>query len=219
GMAVAGTYVLGEVTDRVIVPGLRDGVSGSTVAAGAAAIVGVALVRSAGVVLRRYFGIMTTRGMQRTWFQRITETYLRAPLSYISSQPTGRLIAHADADVERAITALMPLPLSLGVVVLIGLSMASLTLIDPLFMLVGLTLFPALALINHLYTRRVQGPASRTQSHLGAIASVAHESFEGALVVKTLGLESREVTRMRGVAEALRSARLGIGRLRATFEP
>jgi ABC-type multidrug transport system fused ATPase/permease subunit len=218
-MAVAGSLLLGEVTDRVIVPGFDEGVSGTAIAAAAGAILAVALLRSAGVVLRRYFGNMTARGMHRTWFRRITDTYLRVPLEYFGSRPTGQLLAHADADVERAITVIMPLPLSLGVVVLIGLSIVSLALIDPALMLVGLALFPSLAILNHLYSRRVEAPASRTQARLGEVSSVAHESFEGALLVKTLGLEAREVERLSVVARELRTARLAVGRLRATFEP
>jgi ATP-binding cassette, subfamily B, bacterial len=218
-MAVAGSLLLGELTDRVIVPGFDQGVSGATIAAGAAAILGVALLRSTGVVLRRYFGNMTARGMHRTWFRRITDTYLRVPLEYFGTRPTGQLLAHADADVERAITVIMPLPLSLGVVVLIGLSIVSLALIDPLLMLVGLALFPLLAILNQIYSRRVEAPASHTQARLGEVSSVAHESFEGALLVKTLGLEAREVERLAGAARELRNARLAVGRLRATFEP
>ncbi len=218
-MAVAGSLLLGEVTDRVIIPGFDDGVSGAAIAAAAGAILAVALLRSAGVVLRRYFGNMTARGMHRTWFRRITDTYLRVPLEYFGSHPTGQLLAHADADVERAITVIMPLPLSLGVVVLIGLSIVSLALIDPVLMLVGLALFPSLAILNQLYSRRVEAPASRTQARLGEVSSVAHESFEGALLVKTLGLEAREVERLSVVARELRTARLAVGRLRATFEP
>jgi ATP-binding cassette subfamily B protein len=218
-MAVAGSLLLGEVTDRVIVPAFDEGVSGGTIAAGAGAILAVAVLRSAGVVLRRFFGNMTARGMHRTWFRRITDTYLRVPLEYFGSRPTGQLLAHADADVERAITVIMPLPLSLGVVVLIGLSIVSLALIDPLLMLVGLGLFPSLAILNQVYSRRVEAPASRTQARLGEVSSVAHESFEGALLVKTLGLEAREVERLSGAARELRTARLAVGRLRATFEP
>jgi ATP-binding cassette subfamily B protein len=218
-MAVAGSLLLGEVTDRVIVPGFDEGVSGAAIAAAAGAILAIAVLRSAGVVLRRYFGNMTARGMHRTWFRRITDTYLRVPLEYFGSRPTGQLLAHADADVERAITVIMPLPLSLGVVVLIGLSIVSLALIDPALMLVGLALFPSLAILNHLYSRRVEAPASRTQARLGEVSSVAHESFEGALLVKTLGLEAREVERLSVAARELRTARLAVGRLRATFEP
>ena len=67
---------------------------------------GVSLLRSLGVVVRRYFGMKALRGMQRTWFVRVTDTYLRVPLSYFGRHPTGRLLAHADADVERAVTVL-----------------------------------------------------------------------------------------------------------------
>jgi ATP-binding cassette subfamily B protein len=218
-MAVAGTWVIGRVTDEVIVPGFDEGVDGGTLAAGAAALLGVAAVRSLGVVARRYFGMRATRGMQRTWFRRVTDTYLRVPLSYFGSHPTGQLLAHADADAERATTVLQPLPLSLGVIVLIGLSAVSLALIDPLLTLVGLALFPSLALLNHRYSRRVEAPAARAQARLGEVSTVAHESFEGALVVKTLGLEAREVGRLGGAADELRRARLEVGRLRAAFEP
>lgn len=218
-MAVGGSVALGDVTDRVIVPGIEDGVSGGALAAGAAAIVGIAALRSAGVVLRRYFGNMTARRMQRTLFHRIAETYLSVPIGYFGRHPTGQLLAHADADVERAVTAIQPLPFSLGVIVLIAISIASLALVDPLLMLVGLALFPALALLNRVYTKQVETPAALTQARIGEVSTVAHESFEGALVVKTLGLETREVERLGAAAEQLRTVRVRVGRLRAAFEP
>ena len=218
-MAVAGTWVLGRVTDEVVLPGMKEGVSSGTILAGGAAIIGVAVIRSLGVIARRYFGVMGIRGMHRTWFHGVTGTYLRVPLSYFGRHPTGELLAHADADAERAITVLQPLPFSLGVIVLIALSMVSLTLIDPLFMLVGLALFPSLALLNQIYSRAVEAPAALTQARLGDVSAVTHESLEGALVVKTLGLEAREVTRLHVAADELRTARLRVGRLRATFEP
>jgi ABC-type multidrug transport system fused ATPase/permease subunit len=218
-MSVAGTWVLGRVTDRVIVPGFDEGVSGRTALLGGAAILGVAVLRSLGVVARRYFGVNLVRSMQRTWFVQVTDTYLRVPLSYFGRHPTGRLMAHADADIERAVNAVMPLPFSLGVILLIALSVAALAAIDLLLMLVGLALFPALGLLNRYYSRRVEAPAARTQAHLGEVATVAHESFDGALVVKTLGLEDREVGRMHAAAMSLRTARLQVARLRASFEP
>ena len=190
-MAVGGTWVLGRVTDEVVLPAFDDGVSGSTVRRGGGRRRRLSVLRSLGVVGRRYFGMKALRGMQRTWFVRLTDTYLRVPLSYFGRHPAGRLLAHADADVERAVTVLMPLPFSLGVIVLIGLSVVSLALIDPLLMVIGLALFPALAVINQIYSRRVEMPAATTQARLGDVAAVAHESFEGAVVVKSLGFEDR----------------------------
>ncbi|HZM29897.1 MAG TPA: ABC transporter ATP-binding protein [Acidimicrobiales bacterium] len=218
-MSVAGTWVLGRVTDEVIVPGFDEGVSERTALLGGAALLAVAVLRSLGVVARRYFGVKLVRSMQRTWFLQVTNTYLRVPLSYFGRHPTGRLMAHADADIERAVNAIMPLPFSLGVIVLIALSVVALAAVDPLLMIIGLALFPALGLLNRYYSRRVEAPAARTQAHMGEVATVAHESFDGAMVVKTLGLEDREVGRMRAAATSLRAARLQVARLRATFEP
>lgn len=220
-VTVAGTIVLGRVTDRVLAPAFDPGrdVSGTAVAAGAAAIVVASLLRMAGVVLRRYYGQMAQRRMQVHWFTRVTDHYLRVPLRWFDDRSAGELMAHADADAERATMAMQPLPFSIGVVVIIAVAMVQLALVDVALMLVGLALFPSLALLNHLYTRRVETPAAAAQAHVGEVSAIAHESFEGALLVKTLGLRDRELRRLHDAADRLRRERLAVGRLRASFEP
>jgi len=218
-MAVGGTIVLGRATDEVLTPAFDGGVERGTVAWGAAAIVAASVLRMLGVVLRRYFGQMAQRRMQVLWFQRVTDRYLEVPLRWFDEHPTGELLAHADADCERSTIVMQPLPFSLGVIVIIAASMVQLAVVDVALMLIGLALFPSLALLNRYYTRRVEGPAARAQARVGDVSAVAHESFDGALVVKTLGLEQREIDRLRAAAEELRRERLVVGRLRAAFEP
>ena len=82
---------------------------------------------------------------------------------------------------------MQPLPFSLGVVVIIVVAMAQLAFVDPVLLAVALALFPGLALLNNSYTKRVEQPASAAQARVGDVSAVAHESFEGALIVKTLG--------------------------------
>jgi ATP-binding cassette subfamily B protein len=176
-------------------------------------------LRMVGVVLRRYFGQMAQRRMQVLWFRRVTDRYLSVPLRWFDQHPTGELLAHADADCERSTMAMQPLPFSLGVVVIIVVSMVQLAFVDPVLLGVALALFPGLAVLNNRYTKQVEQPASAAQARVGDVSAVAHESFEGALVVKTLGLEDREVERLRHRAEDLRRERLVVGRLRAGFEP
>lgn len=218
-MAVGGTIVLGRATDEVLTPAFDGGVDRGSVAWGAAAIVAASVLRMLGVVLRRYFGQMAQRRMQVLWFQRVTDRYLEVPLRWFDEHPTGELLAHADADCERSTIVMQPLPFSLGVIVIIAASMVQLAVVDVALMLIGLALFPSLALLNRYYTRRVEGPAARAQARVGDVSAVAHESFDGALVVKTLGLEERETGRLLAAAEALRRERLVVGRLRAAFEP
>ena len=123
-MAVGGTIVLGKVVDEVLAPAFEEGgVERRTVAIGAAAIVGASVLRMVGVVFRRYFGQMAQRRMQVLWFRRVTDRYLAVPLRWFDDRPTGELLAHADADCERSTMAMQPLPFSLGVVVIIVVSM------------------------------------------------------------------------------------------------
>jgi ABC-type multidrug transport system fused ATPase/permease subunit len=218
-MAVGGTVVLGRVTDDVLAPAFDDGVERRTVVLGALALVAASVCRMLGVVLRRYFGQMAQRRMQVHWFNRVTDRYLGVPLRWFDERPTGELLAHADADCERSTMVMQPLPFSIGVVVIIVVSMSLLAFVDWTLLLVAMALFPGLAVLNNFYTKRVESPAAEAQARVGDVSAVAHESFEGALVVKTLGLEEREAARMRERAEALRAARLRVGRLRAAFEP
>lgn len=217
---VGGTAALGWVTDELIVPSIDKGdVTLGAVFGAAAVILLLALLRATGVVVRRYFGAMTAYRVQATLRNQVTDTYLDVPLEYHLSSSTGELLAHADADVEAATEALLPLPLSTGVITLVIFSTVALALIDPIVMLVGVAVFPLLAILNRLYTARVEAPSAMVQQRIGEVSTVAHESFDGALVVKTLGREDAEILRMREASDRLRDSRIEVGRLRALFEP
>ncbi len=218
-MAVGSTIVLGRVTDHLVIPAFRDGATGAAVVGSVIAILVVAFLRAIGVVARRFFGGMTSFRTKVTWRHRVVDTYLAAPLAFHQSRPTGELMAHADIDVEAATDTINPVPFSLSAVVIALVALVRLCFVDPVLTLVGLTLFPLLAVANRLYTTRVEGPAGRVQARFGDVAAVAHESFDGALVVKTLGLGPHETRRLSTAADRLRGERLKVGFLRASFEP
>ena len=212
--------MLGRVTDNLIIPAFEEGGAPRSALVGSVvALLCVTLLRAISIVLRRYFGAMTGRRTQAGLRRGVTDRYLHVPMSYHHRTPAGQLLAHADADIEAATEVINPLPFSLGVIVLIVFSLISLLLVDPVLTLVAVVLFPALALVNRVYTTRVEGPAERVQHQVGRVATVAHESIDGALVVKTLGREADEVERLGVEADRLRQERIGVGRLRATFEP
>ena len=102
---------------------------------------------------------------------------------------------------------------------LVVVAVISLATVDWMLMLVALLLFPTLAIVNRLYTSRVEKPIGEVQQRVGEVSSVAHESFDGALVVKTLGRAPDEIERLDAAAARLQDARIGVGRIRGTFEP
>lgn len=218
--SVGGTVVLGRVTDDIVVPGFENGTDTvDGVVTGAVVIVAVAFVRALGVVMRRYFGAMTTDRQQRTWRRQLADRFVSVPMSYFRRKPTGELLAHADADVETSTMSMQALPMSTGVLVLFIAAFISLLTADVYLLLVVVALFPVLMLGNRLYSHSVVGPAEQVQAALGDVSAVVHESVDGALVVKTLGREQAEVDRLDDAATRLLNSRVEMGRLRATFEP
>jgi len=218
--AVGGAWVLRSITDTLIVPAFADGqVDGGDVWAAVALLVGVSVLRGIGVVIRRWFLVMAVMRTQRDWRRGLLWRYLDLPLRFHRTKPTGELLAHADIDVQAATMVLQPLAYSVSVVLLVLVAVASILLVHPLLAVVAVILFPVLAVVSQRYTANVERPAADVQRRVGDVSSVAHESFEGALIVKTLGREADEIERMRAASELLRQDRIEVGRLRASFEP
>jgi ABC-type multidrug transport system fused ATPase/permease subunit len=219
GATVISTVVLGLVTDRLVYPTFADNdIPDDWLLWGSLGIVAVVVLRSAGVVARRYFAGMTSERVQVTFRHTLTERFLGLPLAWHQQTPTGQLLAHADNDTERMADVLHPLPFSLGAGFLALFSAVSLLVVDPVIALVAFSLFPSLFFLNRIYSRRVEGPAARAQAEVGRTSSVAHESFDGALIVKTLGRTRAEVDRFSEAANSLKAERITIGYTRAVFE-
>jgi ABC-type multidrug transport system fused ATPase/permease subunit len=216
---VASAVVLGRVTDTVIVPAFEEGVSTGTIVGGVVAILAVAVIKAAGIITRRYFAGLTAARVQRSLRTRVIDRYRELPLAFHRSRPAGELLAHAEADVEAATEVLHPLPFSTAAVLLFVFAIGALLVTDLFLALIGLFMLPILAVLNRWFGARIEPPASRAQEAIGKVSSVAHESFDGALVVKTLGRESDEVARLQERAEELRRHRVGFGWARAGFEP
>lgn len=217
---VLATIVLGRVTDDIVLPAFDTGeVTTRALTWGASAVVAVTVLRVAGVVLRRYYAGMTSERVQVTIRHRLAEQYLELPMSWHQRTPAGRLLAHADNDAEIATEVLHPLPFSLGVAFLALFSAISLVLVDPLLAGVAFLIFPALMALNKVYSDRVEGPAAQVQAGVGMVSSIAHESFDGAMVVKALGRAEAEAERFDAAAQQLRAHRVTVGYIRAAFEP
>jgi ABC-type multidrug transport system fused ATPase/permease subunit len=218
--SVLATVALGRVTDEVLRPAFTDeGVSSRSLWLGIGAIMLFTSMRAIGIGVRRYYSGVLGSAVGATLRDRVSDRYRDLPLAYHRAQPTGELLSHMEADVEASIEILYPIPFSIGAILLVAFALISLMLADPYLALVGALLLPALAIMNRTFAKQMQGPARRAQERIGEVSAVAHESVDGALVVKTLGREASEVARLAGKAEAVRVERTHAGRIRAAFEP
>ncbi|MDQ1659223.1 MAG: ATP-binding cassette, subfamily bacterial, partial [Cryptosporangiaceae bacterium] len=221
GLVTIGTaYVVGAVTANVVVPAFDSGhTSTGALALSVAALLAVSLLKIVGIIGRRIgAGYMQFR-LQATYRRRVTRKYLDLPLSWHQQHPTGSLLSNANSDVEATWYPIAPFPFAAGVVLMVIVAAAALFFTDWVLALVGLLVFPALFAVNVAYSRRMSPRMTRAQQLRAEVSTLAHESFDGALVVKTMGREEAETERFGAKAGELRDALVAAGRVRGVFDP
>jgi ATP-binding cassette, subfamily B, bacterial len=222
GAGTAGTgWLVGRATDRVIAPALTGagGITAGDVWLAGGALGAVTLVTAAGVVARRALAGMTMYALQARYRRLVTRQYLRLPLAWHHRHPAGQLLSNANADVEATWQVFAPLPFALGVVVMVAVAAVAMLAADPVLAAIGLLVLPAIFAANVVYQRRMSPLVTRSQQLRAEVSDVAHESFDGALVVKAMGREGEETDRFAAQAGRLRDANVAVGRMRGIFDP
>jgi ATP-binding cassette subfamily B protein len=219
-LVIANAYVVGAVIGRVVVPAFTEHRVGiAELAVIAAVFIGISLLRVATIFGRRLgAGYMQYR-LQARYRRAVTRRYLALPPAWHQRHATGTLLSNANSDVEAAFVPIAPLPFAVGTIVMIVVAVVSLFLTDWVLALIGVTLFPALFGLNVVYSRRMSPRQIRAQQLRAKVSAVAHESFDGALVVKTMGREADESRRFGVFVTELRDALIAVGRLRGLFDP
>ena len=219
-LVVSTAYVVGAVVGEVAIPAIDAGrVEAGTLVLAAAALIGLSVARVVSMFARRLgAGYMQYR-LQASYRRRVTRRYLRLPIAWHHRNATGTLLSNANSDVEATWFPIAPLPFAVGTVVMLVGAIGSVFYVDPVLGLVALAVFPLLLLLNIVYSRRMAPRQALAQQLRAEVSAIGHESFDGALVVKTMGREAEETARFRRKAEELRDALIRVGRLRGLFDP
>jgi len=219
-LTVADAWVLGWATDEVITPAFEaEAVDAGALVAVSLIFLAVAVGRALGIIGRRLVGGIVYFRLMATFRRAVTRQYLRLPMRWHQAHPTGQLLSNANADVEAAWSVMMPLPMAVGVLAMLVVAVVAMLTADVVLTVVGLVIFPLLFAINVGYQRILSPRVTRAQQLRGDVSAVAHESFDGATVVKTLGRESDETTRFEAETHRLRDAAIAAGRVRSVFDP
>ena len=215
---IASSAVLARIVDRVVTPRFTEGRIGSgAVLTAALAIVAVGVTKSFGIMIRRFGATVTQARVQASLRTEVVDKLLELPPSWHRSKPTGELLAHAGGDTEAATDILAPLPWTTGILFLLVVTAGWMVAADPFLGAIGLTILPAAVILNVIFERLLEKPAELAQEAYGEVSSVAYESIDGALVVKTLGAEEAEGERFEVAATTLRDRRVRLGSIQATL--
>ena len=217
---IISSYLIGWATDSVLLPAAQGGeVTTASLVAVALALIGVGIVKGLGISLRRYGAYRAQYRLEQRDRVDVTDRYLELPIEWHRQHPTGQLLSNVNADVEAAANIAAPLPMAFGVVVMLAIMSVLLLVTDPFLALVGFSIMPAIMINNLLFQRKLRIAAAAAQRIRAEVAEVAHESFDAALVVKTLGREETEANRFGVLSDDLRYSMVEVGKLRAVFDP
>ncbi|MEO8827608.1 ABC transporter ATP-binding protein [Lapillicoccus sp.] len=221
GIMTGGTaWVIGRVTQDTVAPAIAaHQVSASQLTGAGLLLAAVVLVNVAGIVVRRMAAGVAVYNLGATYRRRVTRQYLRLPLSWHHRHPSGQLLSNANSDVESMWNVFQPLPMAIGVIVMLVFGAVQMFIVDPFLAAIGMTVFPGLFLVNLAFQRVMSPKVTRVQQLRAEVSEVAHESFEAALVVKSLGREDQEAARFTAVTHQLRDSNIAVGRTRGVFDP
>ncbi|MHB8273839.1 MAG: ABC transporter ATP-binding protein [Dermatophilaceae bacterium] len=219
-MTVATATVIGKVVREVVGPAITARhVSADQLWYAGLLLSAVVLVNIVGIVVRRIAAGITFNNLAALYRRRVTRQYLRLPLSWHHRHPSGQLLSNANADVEATWQVFQPLPMALGVIVMLIVATGQMFLVDPVLAAIGMLVFPMLLAANLAFQRRMSPLVTRSQQLRAEVSEVAHESFEAALIVKSMGREDHEATRFTHVTDRLKDANIAVGRTRGLFDP
>ncbi|HKX75034.1 MAG TPA: ABC transporter ATP-binding protein [Acidimicrobiia bacterium] len=210
---IASSRVIGWITDTLIIPVLDQGepVRGRILPA-VAAVLGVALWKSTGIVMRRFGASWLQQNTQADVRMRLIRHQLDLKLGWISRRSTGDLLAVTDSDASQAIWILGPLPYGTGVSLLLVGTVTLILALDPWLGVITLGAVIAIVAVEIKGSWSAFSQFEEIQTLRSQVSEVAHESFDGALTVKALGREQYETDRFQATAERLRDELVSVGK-------
>ncbi|MDA8103193.1 MAG: ABC transporter ATP-binding protein [Nitrospiraceae bacterium] len=206
---VAVPLVERDIIDRVMVA--HKATAGPYVAV----IVAIALASFGLSFLRRYFGGRLAFDVQHDLRERIFSHLQRLDFARHDELQTGQLVSRANADIGLVQGLLSFLPLMVGNLVMMAVSLVVMYILSPALALVETLALPLLAIVSISLRSRVFPASYDAQQKEGEVVTVAEESIAGVRVVKGFGREGAQIHRLASAALDLFQARVRLIKLQA----
>jgi ATP-binding cassette subfamily B protein len=207
------------MVDRVILIRFQEGRLDTTaILIGACLVIGIGLIRAAGVIVRRSYAGRTEWRTAESITNRVLDHVVAQPISWHRKRMTGDIVARCGVDSDASVTILAPLPFASSVLVMMLVSSVWMLSVDIPLGVLAIVVFPILLMLNISYQKKIDRFYALAQDELGALSQAVHESFDGVMVVKSFGAENRETDRLAVITSRLRNARVEAVSVRSTFE-
>jgi ATP-binding cassette, subfamily B, bacterial len=183
------------------------------------ALVGTALLSLWWTYIRRWRGGWFSLYVQYDLRNAIYERLQRLDFAGHDQMHTGQLVSRSSSDVGLIQGLLQFMPIMLGNVVMVALSLIIMLFLSPPLALLMFVSLPALLLVAMRLRSTVFPATWDSQQHAGVVAGVVDEAVSGVRVVKGFGQEDRELAHLADASRDLYSARARLVRVQARYTP
>jgi ATP-binding cassette subfamily B protein len=188
-------------------------------ATGIAALLGLGVVRFGAALVRRLYAGRVSYDVEYDLRNAVYEHLARLDFAAHDRLETGQAMSRAGSDVRMVQMLLAFLPLMIGNLVMLVLSLVVMVALSPALTAIALVVLPALAVASGRMRERVFPATWAAQQRAADVAGVVDEAVSGVRVVKAFAAEEREVARLEGAARALYGAQLRNIRIQAKLVP
>jgi ATP-binding cassette subfamily B protein len=188
-------------------------------ATGVAALVGLGLIRFGAALVRRLYAGRVSYDVEYDLRNAVYEHLARLDFAAHDRLETGQAMSRAGSDVRMVQMLLAFLPLMVGNLVMLVLSLVVMLALSPALTAIALVVLPALAVASGRMRDRVFPATWAAQQRAADVAGVVDEAVSGVRVVKAFAAEEREVARLERAARALYGAQLRNIRIQARLVP
>ncbi len=169
--------------------------------------------------IRRFLGGRVALDVSYDLRNAIYERLQRLDFATHDRMETGQVVSRASSDVGMLLSLLQILPLLLGNIVLLLVSLVVMLVLSPALTLVALLVIPALFVVGVKMRGSVFPATWDAQQHAGEVAGVVDEAVTGVRVVKGFGQERRELQHLADVSGDLYRSRTRLVRIQAKYTP
>ncbi|MGH9011659.1 MAG: ABC transporter ATP-binding protein, partial [Acidimicrobiia bacterium] len=212
-----GATVVTPLVLRGLIDAVARGRPASALALGL--LVALGLVRFGAAVARRLYAGRVSYDVEYDLRNALYEHLQRHALAAHDRLETGQAMSRAGSDVRVVQMLLAFLPLMIGNLVMLVLSLVVMLALSPALTAIALVVLPALAVASGRMRDRVFPATWAAQQRAADVAGVVDEAVSGVRVVKAFAAEEREVARLERAARALYGAQLRNIRIQARLVP
>ena len=213
-----GTEAAVPLLTRRAVDGAVAGTTG-VVAPVVAVLLALALLKFGALFSRRYLAGKLSLDVQHDLRTAVFRALQRLDGAAQDRLRTGQVVSRSITDLQLVQGLLAIVPLAVGSVLQLAVSVVAMVYLSPLLTVVALVVAPLVG-VAAAVSRRSLFPATwSAQQRAADVAQHVEETVTGVRVVKGFGQEQRAVAELEGAARTLYAERLRVARLNSRFAP